>query len=297
MCRQNPFFISNLSWTAFNFVQVCQCKLMKYTTKWPNTPVISASKKTRLCKQLMQSSNGSTLLLTHSGVPCSVLKPSSRLAFGSCWLSRGEKQWLNYWTNQGPRLCIYMILVMRPLEIRLSVVERNKIFINAEVCVCGSVYVFDLQNLYTEDDFTDRTLLDLLSSLRSCSLISALTDSNSTAVSGGAPPERRSQRRSCPELEQPPHFQLDQDVLWSRHLVGFIIGQVVLLYDLAEGMLLWNPLKSPQSISVYTAVTFKSVSLHFVLTGNNNGWLPCSFGLPSLCKHTKTKTHSRISYT
>lgn len=135
MCRQNPFFIYNSSWIVFNFVQVCQCKLMKHTTKWPNTPVTSASKKNRLCKQLMQSSNGSTLLLTHSGVPCSVLNPSSRLAFGSCWLSKGEKQWLNYWTNQGPRLCIYMILVMRPLEIRLSVVERNKIFINAEVCV------------------------------------------------------------------------------------------------------------------------------------------------------------------
>lgn len=46
-----------------------------------------------------------------------------------------EKPPLNYWTNQGPRLCIYMILVMRPLESPPSVVEAEIRPSQAQRCV------------------------------------------------------------------------------------------------------------------------------------------------------------------
>lgn len=91
-------------------------------------------------RALMYSSNCLALLLTHTQDSCSLFSINTilRTCLRQLQSARREKQRLNYWTNQGPRLCIYMILVMRPLEIVPSVVERNKIFISS------AVYVLDL---------------------------------------------------------------------------------------------------------------------------------------------------------
>lgn len=79
-----------------------------------------------------------------------------------------------------------MILVMRPLEIVPSVVERNEIFISSAVCVC---WIYTTLNLCADDNFTDHTMLYFLSSSRSCCLITTFIVFNISKCSSGAPPK------------------------------------------------------------------------------------------------------------